>query len=232
MPWPLADRNRGSTCEVRVPFEALLVDLDGTLVDSTAAVEGGWAAWAEGVGADAEAVLAVAHGQPSRVTVEQFLPGADVDFAVKKVEALQVGAAVVQALPGALEFIGGLEPSEWAIVTSGSHHTAEHRLRQAALPRPEHLVTADDYRRGKPSPDPYLLGARLLAVDPSRCVALEDTASGATSAQRAGAVVVGLAGPATTYPAGVVIVGSLADLAVDRSGGTRRLVVQARAEQP
>jgi HAD superfamily hydrolase (TIGR01509 family) len=53
----------------------------------------------------------------------------------------------------------------------------------------EHLpvtVSGDDVVRTKPHPDPYLLAARLLDVDPAACVALEDSVTGATSAREAG----------------------------------------------
>jgi len=60
----------------------------------------------------------------------------------------------VNALPG----------DAWAVVTSGSAELATVRLRRAGLPVPAILVTADDVLHGKPSPDPYLLGAARLGV--------------------------------------------------------------------
>ena len=49
--------------------EAVLLDMDGTLVDSDAAVERAWTTWAGEFGADAAAVLAIAHGAPADTTV-------------------------------------------------------------------------------------------------------------------------------------------------------------------
>jgi HAD superfamily hydrolase (TIGR01509 family) len=51
-------------------------------------------------------------------------------------------------------------------------------------------VSGDDVQRTKPHPDPYLLAARRLGVDPRACVALEDSATGAASARAAGCVTV------------------------------------------
>lgn len=214
--------------EVSVPFAALLLDLDGTLVDSMAAVERGWVAWAKKAGADVAAVLAVVHGQPSRLTIEQFAPTADVEESVKEVESMQAYESVVRAMPGARRLLSKLRHFEWAIVTSGTRRTAEHRLGQAGLPIPRYLVTSDDYQRGKPEPDPYLLAANLLSVTPDRCVAIEDTASGAMSALRAGASVVGLANPAGTYPEGVVVIEALRGIGFARSAATSHLIIQQR----
>ena len=51
-------------------------------------------------------------------------------------------------------------------------------------------VSGDDVAQTKPNPDPYLLAAELLGVDPVRCVALEDSETGATSAVAAGCLTV------------------------------------------
>jgi beta-phosphoglucomutase-like phosphatase (HAD superfamily) len=51
------------------------------------------------------------------------------------------------------------------------------------------LVTGDQVSRGKPHPEPYLTAAARLGVDPSRCVAIEDSPTGVASAEAAGCVV-------------------------------------------
>ena len=48
------------------------------------------------------------------------------------------------------------------------------------------VVTGDAVTRGKPDPEPYLTAARLLAVDPTECVAIEDSDTGTRSAEAAG----------------------------------------------
>jgi sugar-phosphatase len=60
------------------------------------------------------------------------------------------------------------------------------RIAAAGLPMPEVLVAAEDVERGKPAPDPFLLGARKLGVAPADCLVFEDTLAGLQSAASAG----------------------------------------------
>ena len=57
------------------PCRAVLLDMDGTLVSSTDAVEAAWTAWARANGVETAAVLAVCHGPDAATTVRRFLPG-------------------------------------------------------------------------------------------------------------------------------------------------------------
>jgi mannitol-1-/sugar-/sorbitol-6-phosphatase len=94
----------------------------------------------------------------------------------------------VIAYEGAAELLAGRLPI--AVVTSGSTELATARLRGAGLELPKVLITADKIVRGKPDPEPFLLGARELGVDPERCLALEDAPSGIAAARAAGVEVV------------------------------------------
>jgi sugar-phosphatase len=62
---------------------------------------------------------------------------------------------------------------------------------------PANLVTARDVQRGKPNPDPYLMGARILGVPPAECVVIEDAPSGIRAGKAAGSRVVALRTTAT-----------------------------------
>ena len=88
------------------------------------------------------------------------------------------------AYPRAAELLAG--PIPIAVVTSGSTELATARLRGAGLAVPEKMITADAITRGKPDPEPFLLGARALGIEPERCLALEDAPSGIASANAAG----------------------------------------------
>jgi HAD superfamily hydrolase (TIGR01509 family) len=78
-----------------------------------------------------------------------------------------------------------------AIATSSSHKTVGHHLGVHGLAdRFGHVVASGDYENGKPSPDPYLTAAQRLQVDPSRCLALEDSLNGIRSASSAGMMAV------------------------------------------
>ena len=61
--------------------------------------------------------------------------------------------------------------------------------RAAGLPVPAALVTGDEVARGKPAPDPYLLAAERLGVDPAACLVFEDAPAGIASARAAGMTV-------------------------------------------
>jgi sugar-phosphatase len=58
---------------------------------------------------------------------------------------------------------------------------------------PQHIVTADRVNRGKPSPDPYLLGAKQLGVEPGDCLVIEDAPSGIRAGKAAGCAVLAVA---------------------------------------
>jgi sugar-phosphatase len=142
--------------------------MDGVLVDSTAAVARVWSVWARKHGLDPETVVKIAHGRPSISTIRELLPDADHDAEDREVERLEIeDVEGIVALPGATELLRALPPNAYAIVTSATRPLAEVRLRAAGFEVPANLVTARDVQRGKPNPDPYLMGARILGVPPS-----------------------------------------------------------------
>jgi sugar-phosphatase len=175
---------------------ALLVDVDGTLVDSTAPVRRAWDAFAARHELDPDAVLAFAQGRPTRESIRLLVPDADHEREVALVDQAELqDTAGIAALPGAAELLGDGRPV--AIVTSCSRALATLRLGAAGLPIPRVLVTADDVADGKPDPACFLLAARLLEVEPARCVVLEDSPAGVLAGRAAGATVIALR---TTHP--------------------------------
>lgn len=171
--------------------DALLVDLDGTLVDSTAPVRRAWHEFAVRHGLDPEHVHHFAQGRPSRESVRLLVPDADTTAEAETLERAEVGDTDgIFALPGAGELLSG--GRRLAIVTSCSRALATVRLRAAGLPMPAVLVSADDVERGKPDPTCYRLGAGRLDVDPARCLVLEDAPAGISAGRAAGARVLAL----------------------------------------
>ena len=178
--------------------QGILFDLDGVLVDSTECVGRIWKAWARERGLDPELVARSAHGRPSIETVRQVAPHLDAESENRIIEEREVtDVDGLEPVPGAKEFLAKLPPARWTIVTSGTRRLATARLRAAGLPVPEKMITADDITRGKPDPEPYLKGARLLGFKPQACVVFEDTPPGIRSGKDAGATVVAFS---TTYP--------------------------------
>lgn len=182
---PPSGRGGGASAELRTA--ALLFDLDGTLVDSTALIRRAWTRWAVEEGLTEEAFVGVTlHGRPARDIVHELVPDREED-ALRRIFDIEVSTpGGVRTLPGVDRLLSRLGPDEWAVVTSGSSSIAEPRL--AALPqRPNVVVTADDVRQGKPDPEPYLLAARRLGItDPARCVVLEDAPAGLAAGAAAG----------------------------------------------
>ena len=171
-------------------FEGLLVDLDGTLVDSAGPVHRAWTAFAHRRGLDPAEVIGFAQGRPSPDTVRALIGDGDLareeERLVEESEVNDTGGT--SAFPGALELLQS--GRMLAIVTSCSTELARVRLAAAGLPRPEIVVTCDDVERGKPDPQCFLLGARLLGVPIERCAVLEDSPAGVAAGRAAGAHVI------------------------------------------
>jgi sugar-phosphatase len=168
---------------------AILADLDGTLVDSVASGRQAWGALARRRGLDEEETIRFAMGRPTKETIALLVPEGERDAEQAHLDGDEVDDAdTVTAYPGAAELLAG--PIPIAVVTSGSTALATARLRGAGLEAPAVLVTADSITRGKPDPEPFLLGARGLAIDPARCLALEDAPAGIEAALAAGMPVV------------------------------------------
>jgi sugar-phosphatase len=175
---------------------ALLFDNDGTLVSSLASVERCWTRWAREYGITAEEFGRVAlHGRPAAEIVADLLPAHLVGEAVARVEQLEVDDVPdggVRLLPGTRDFLDSLPAESWAVVTSATRRLAEARLDAVGI-LPKTLIAADDITRGKPDPEPYLLAARRLGVDPARCVVFEDAPAGLQAGRAAGMTTVALA---------------------------------------
>jgi sugar-phosphatase len=175
---PLPDRS----------FSAFLFDMDGTILTSIKAAERVWGQWAKGHGLDVDAFLPTIHGKRTEETIRALaLPGVDPVLEAASITRAEIeDVAGVEAIRGVADFLSSLPRERWAIVTSAPRLLAEARIAAAGLPVPEVLVAAEDVERGKPAPDPFLLGARKLGVAPADCLVFEDTLAGLQSAAAAG----------------------------------------------
>ncbi|PQM29594.1 haloacid dehalogenase [Sphingopyxis lindanitolerans] len=100
------------------------------------------------------------------------------------------------AVPGAAAFLDALGPMPRAIASSSRAEYIDWALGLFGLGHHfgEHVYSADGWDRGKPHPDIYLAAANGLAIDPARCLAIEDSPIGAQAALAAGMTVVGFCG--------------------------------------
>lgn len=179
-----------------MPYDALLFDLDGTLIDTeTVALTTGMAAFA-------------AMGYPVDRAFMQRLVGVDLPSAAGIIGAAlpdldqkglqthwhQAFSAAIDAnlplKPGAVEILSARH-RPMALVTSSGQAEALHKLRVTGLAvHFDAVVTLADVTRPKPAPEPYLLAAERLGVSPARCLVFEDSEAGAEAAHRAGCTVV------------------------------------------
>lgn len=179
--------------------KAVLFDLDGVLVDSSAVIDRVWRGWAALHGLAWDRVEPLLPGRRAFETVQLLTPHLDASAEGAELERVQAAdLAGVRACPGAVELTRELTSRRprvpWAIVTSGSLPTASVRLRATGFRIPEVLVTADDVAKGKPDPEGYLAAARRLGVPPQECLVVEDAEVGVRAARAAGARVAGIAG--------------------------------------
>jgi sugar-phosphatase len=211
--------------------EALLLDLDGTLVDSTPAVVRAWRAAADRLGLPFDRLAPHVHGVPADAVLRAAAP--HLTPTERAAEAEQVLAeqsapeAAVAALPGALELLASVPAHRVAVVTSGSLRLVTASAAKAGLTLPAVLVTADDVVHGKPDPEPYLRAATALGVDPADCLVVEDAPAGVAAGRAAGARVLGLL---TTHTAAELagathVVRDLRDVRVEHRPGGLRVVL-------
>jgi sugar-phosphatase len=187
-----------------VEYSGFLFDLDGTLVDSLPAVERAWSNWGARHGIAADEILDFIHGKQAITSLRHFMAGQSeaaiqAEFlALEKTEAEDTDG--VRALPGAKALLTQLNALQipWAIVTSGSVPVAHARHKAAGLPQPAVFITAEQVAKGKPEPDPYLLGAERLKLSPADCVVVEDAPAGVIAGLAAGCAVIAANAPDDT----------------------------------
>ena len=167
-------------------FDAVLFDMDGTLVDSTPAVERSWSTWSVEYGMTVSA-LEAGHGQPASQLVRSLIAADQVEAAMLRIAELELADVHdITILPGAVELLSSMPTDRVAIVTSATRALATARIAAAGLTPPAVVVTFDDVSRGKPDPEPFLTGAARLGIDPSRCLVVEDAPAGIAAGRAAG----------------------------------------------
>jgi HAD superfamily hydrolase (TIGR01509 family) len=182
-------------------IEAVLLDMDGTLLDTekvyaesllTALTALGYT---DGIAALCHAMVGIPGPACEMMLRERYgedFPLADLNraFGAKRDEILEAGLPLKS---GAVALLDALQDARYpmAIVTSSSRRTADEHLALAGIrSRFEMILTRDDVARGKPSPDLFLLAAARLGTKPQSCLAIEDSNPGVAAAHAAGAVTI------------------------------------------
>jgi mannitol-1-/sugar-/sorbitol-6-phosphatase len=171
-----------------VRAKGLLFDLDGTLIDSLPAVDRAWGQFAVKHGFTPEFIKERIHGRRSIDSIRELVPHIDADEEDAWMRGLESSDTEgVVALPGSRELLQSLPLDRWCVVTSGTSDVARARIAATGLPQPRFAVFGEDVEKGKPAPDPFLLGAQRLGFAPEECLGFEDTEAGLASIKAAGA---------------------------------------------
>ncbi|GAA2595439.1 HAD-IA family hydrolase [Streptomyces axinellae] len=179
-----------------ITVRGLLLDMDGTLVNSDAVVARVWRGWATEQGLDPEEVLRVAHGRQGHLTMATVLPGRPVEQNLADNRALLAKETAdldgIVPVPGAPAFLAAVEPLPHALVTSADRGLSTARMGAARLRMPQIRITSEDVSASKPDPEGFLKGAAELGFAPAECAVFEDSGAGIAAGLAAGMPVVGI----------------------------------------
>ncbi|KAI4526193.1 HAD-like protein [Schizophyllum commune Loenen D] len=191
-----------------IHVDAILFDMDGTLIDSTPGVNGAWEIFRKDYpGIDMDQVLSSAHGVRTVDNLRIHCGLTDPELIEKEAErfetaiittAAEPGKGGIVMLPGVKEIMEELAPGRhlpkpvWAICTSATRKYSSAAVVVAGVPAPDVFIRSEDVKQGKPAPDPYLEGARQAGVKPDNCVVVEDAPAGVRSGNAAGCQTIGL----------------------------------------
>ncbi|MEP7021075.1 MAG: HAD family phosphatase [Pseudonocardiales bacterium] len=217
---------RARSADTGLSLQAVLFDMDGTLVDTEpywiaaeyALVESFGGTWND---AHAHALV----GNALLVSAEYIREHGGVDLEPPVIVERLLDEVIRAALlempwqPGALDLVQELRDHDvpCAMVTMSYERLASTLTDQLASGTFTTVVTGDQLHDGKPHPEAYLTAAARLGVDPAYCVAIEDSPTGIASAEAAGCVVVAVPHTVPIEPGPLrTVVGSLTDLSLAR----------------
>jgi HAD superfamily hydrolase (TIGR01509 family) len=201
-------------------LEAVLFDMDGTLVDSEKVWDVGLRELARRYGGELSAAARTLMIGTSMAESMDILhnditqpwrdPYTSVSWLERRVSELFAEGLIWR--PGARELLAAVRAAgiPTALVTATRRHLVEVALGTIGGDNFDVVVCGDEVERTKPHPEPYRTAAATLGVDPRRCVAIEDSPTGVASARAAGCVVVAVPSEvALSHVEGVVLVDSL-----------------------
>ncbi len=218
---------------VTITAAAVLLDMDGTLVDSRIVTERVWTEWSIAHGIPTATTLSVIHGRQGHESMAILLPERTREENLAENQLLLAAETAqldgVVALPGAAALLDALVGLPHALVTSAPLDLAAARMGAAGLRMPDIVVSAADVVASKPHPEGFLTAARLLGVDAADCVVLEDSANGISAGLAADMRVIGI-GPDAVAAAPTWTVATPAELAAGADGARIRIELAASVD--
>ncbi|KAH3673467.1 hypothetical protein WICPIJ_009756 [Wickerhamomyces pijperi] len=207
------------TKKVTLQTDIIEFDLDGTLVETTLAVEHIWTDMCKEHNVDPSDLFQHTHGVRTSDTLARYFPAID---NTDNKAALAFDTSIVtkygqyvKIIPGAPELLKALKAGRWCIVTSGNEELATGWFKPGQIfhdiPKPEVFICAHMVSQGKPHPEGFETGAKLMAknlgLDANTITrqVYEDSIAGVKAGVASGATVIGIAScfkPEDLYKAG------------------------------
>lgn len=178
----------GASPELRTIYvRRVLFDMDGVLISSTASDERSWLRWARLHGMEGTFSLQSTHGRRTIDTLRLLRPDLDLAVELERLEGFDAeDQDGIVSYPGVQPLIASLPADAWAVVTSASEQIMKRRLQAAGITLPRYFISGEMVLHGKPHPEAYRMGARILGAEPSECLVIEDAPTGIKSGKAAG----------------------------------------------
>ena len=174
-------------------FGGYIFDCDGTIADNMPLHYRAWSmAMTDFGGEYPEELFYAWGGRPTTVIVgllnEKYGLAMDVDETVRRKEKYYLGLIPeVVPVPEVLEIVKSMHGTVPLSIASGGHRELVEATLDVLGIRDlfQSIVCAEDYKCGKPHPEPFLLAAKLMSVPPEDCVVFEDSPIGIEAAKAA-----------------------------------------------
>lgn len=180
-------------------FNAILFDLDGTLLDTEGYQYLGWVKPLENIGISLTKQDYLRYAGKNGAQIEKeiykdynlnlaegFLLGEK-----KKLLEQWFGSEELKLMPGVIDTLEYCKAKglKLAVVSGGDRYEVDLKVSRAGIKKYfDNIVSRDDVKNGKPAPDVYIFAAEKFGFVPQECLAIEDTAPGVESAKGAGVV--------------------------------------------
>jgi len=179
---------------------AFLFDLDGVVFDTEHFYSEFWRKEGEKFLPEVEDLEMKIKGRGLNDIYKEFFPNSVTQEEIRKDLKAMEGAMRFEYIAGVEEFIKQIHTMgiKICLVTSSKRDKMERvfKAREEIREYFPIIVTADDIKHSKPSPDCYIMGAKKCGVEQNRCIVFEDSLAGIEAAQKANMRVIALS---TTY---------------------------------